>query len=141
MENQANNTQAPTAPAPEATKFCQHCGGKIPKDAVLCTLCGRQVEKFETATQAANPQIVINNANSNVNQNVNNNFNPAVMRRAKNKWVAVVLCLLLGVVGGHKFYEGKIGMGILYLFTGGLFCIGMIVDLIVLLTKPNPYYV
>ena len=25
------------------TKFCQHCGGTIPADAVLCTHCGRQV--------------------------------------------------------------------------------------------------
>lgn len=143
MENQVNNTQAPATPAPqpEATKFCQHCGGKIPKDAALCTLCGRQVEKLEYASQPVNPQIVINNANSNVNQNTNNNVNAAAMRREKNKWTAVVLCLLLGIFGGHKFYEGKIGMGILYLCTGGLCGIGVLVDLIVLLTKPNPYYV
>lgn len=52
-----------------------------------------------------------------------------------------VLCLLLGYFGAHKFYEGKVGMGVLYLFTLGLFGIGWFVDLIVLLTKPNPYYV
>lgn len=40
-----------------------------------------------------------------------------------------------------KFYEGKIGMGILYLFTGGLFVIGVIIDLIAILGKPNPYFV
>ncbi|MBR6753907.1 MAG: NINE protein, partial [Clostridia bacterium] len=28
----------------------------------------------------------------------------------------------------HKFYSGKIGTGFLYLFTGGLFGIGLIVD-------------
>ena len=43
--------------------------------------------------------------------------------------------------GGHKFYEGRIGMGILYLFTGGLFCIGWLVDCVRLLLKPNPYYI
>ena len=37
--------------------------------------------------------------------------------------------------------EGKIGMGILYIFTLGLAGIGVLVDLIVLLFKPNPYYV
>ena len=61
--------------------------------------------------------------------------------RAKNKWTAFVLCLLLGYFGAHKFYEGKVGMGVLYLFTLGLFGIGWFVDLIVLLTKTNPYYV
>ncbi|MFR6319644.1 MAG: NINE protein [[Clostridium] leptum] len=31
-------------------------------------------------------------------------------------------------MGGHKFYEGKAGTGILYLFTGDLFSIGWIID-------------
>ena len=59
--------------------------------------------------------------------------------KMKNKWVAVALCFFLGVFGAHKFYEGKIGMGILYLFTCGLFGIGTIIDFFVLLFKPNPY--
>ena len=52
-----------------------------------------------------------------------------------------MLCIFLGFFGAHKFYEGKTGLGILYLFTGGLFFIGIIVDLITILCKPNPYYV
>ena len=31
-------------------------------------------------------------------------------------------------------------MGVLYIFTGGLFSIGAFVDLIVILCKPGPYY-
>ena len=50
---------------------------------------------------------------------------------AKSKWAAFFLCLFLGLIGAHKFYEGKIGMGVLYIFTGGLFGIGAFVDLIV----------
>lgn len=64
-----------------------------------------------------------------------------VVSNQKNKWLALVLCLFLGVVGGHKFYEGDISKGVLYLFTGGLFGIGVIIDFITLLFKPNPYYV
>lgn len=59
----------------------------------------------------------------------------------KNKWLAVLLCLFLGVFGVHKFYEGKFLLGVLYLLTGGLFGIGWFIDLIVLLFKPDPYYV
>jgi TM2 domain-containing membrane protein YozV len=36
----------------------------------------------------------------------------------KSRAIAIVLALLLGGIGGHKFYLGRIGTGILYL----LFC-------------------
>ena len=61
--------------------------------------------------------------------------------KQKDKWVAFFLCLLLGEFGAHRFYEGKTGSAILYLFTLGLFGIGAFVDLIRILCKPNPYYV
>ena len=60
---------------------------------------------------------------------------------AKNKWVAFLLCFFLGYFGAHKFYEGKVGMGILYILTFGLFGIGWLIDCIALLLKPNPYFV
>lgn len=126
----ANNTGVQ-----ENTKFCKHCGAKIPSAAVICTHCGCQVEEVKRNEQ---PNIVINNANTNANMNVN-----AAMFgvRVKNKWVSFFLCLFLGYLGAHKFYEGRIGMGLLYLFTMGLFGIGWFIDCIVLLFKPNPYYV
>lgn len=58
---------------------------------------------------------------------------------AKSKWVSFFLCLLLGAFGVHKFYEGRVLLGVLYIFTGGLFGIGVIIDLIILFFKPNPY--
>ncbi|WP_295216001.1 TM2 domain-containing protein [Ruminococcus sp.] len=144
MEENNNSTNTavsqPTPQPEQKMKFCKHCGGKIPEDAVLCTLCGRQVEDI-SKNNAAQPQIIINNDNINTNTNTNVNNNGGRGGKAKNKWVALVLCFFLGVVGGHKFYEGKIGMGILYLFTAGLFGIGALIDFIVLLFKPNPYYV
>ena len=53
----------------------------------------------------------------------------------KDKWVAVLLCFFFGVVGAHKFYEGKVGMGLVYICTGGLCGIGALFDLIVLLGR------
>lgn len=121
------------------TKFCKHCGAKIPEDAVLCTACGRQVEVIAQQT-AAQPQIVINNANTNTNTNANVNGG-MMYRKICNKWVSLLLCIFLGYFGGHKFYEGKVGMGILYILTFGLFGIGWIIDIVAILLKPNPYYV
>ncbi|WPQ64144.1 TM2 domain-containing protein [Chitinophaga sancti] len=43
----------------------------------------------------------------------------------------VLICCLLGLVcvsGIHRFILNQVGMGILYLFTGGLCLIGTIVD-------------
>ena len=120
------------------TKYCKHCGKQINSAAVLCPHCGCQVEELKHAEQ---PSIVINNANTNTNTNQNINTPIVAGLRAKNKWVAFFLCLFLGYLGAHKFYEGRIGMGILYLFTGGLFGFGWLIDCIVLLLQPNPYFV
>ena len=116
--------------APE-TKFCKHCGKSIAKAAVVCPLCGCQVEEIKG--EAGAPQINITNTNA--------NMMGMMPGRIRNKWTAFFLCLFLGFIGAHKFYEGKTGMGILYLLTLGLFGIGWFIDFIVLLFKPNPYYV
>ena len=95
------------------TRYCPYCGKEIDKDCIVCPQCGKQVGQLKQEQ----PQIVINNANANTN---NNNVTAAFKQMKEcNKWVAFFLCLFLGVIGGHKFYEGKIGMGILYIFTGG----------------------
>ena len=66
---------------------------------------------------------------------VNYNYygaNPGVSD--KDRMTTLIICVLLGLVGGHQFYVGKIGKGVLYLFTGGLFGIGWIIDIISLAT-------
>lgn len=42
----------------------------------------------------------------------------------------VIIAVFLGGVGGYQFYQGNTKRGILYLFTGGLFAIGWILDII-----------
>ena len=80
------------------TKFCEFCGNKIATDAVLCPKCGKQLEELKTDSSNSNPQVIINN---------NNTINGAYGRKQCDKWVALLLCIFLGVLGGHKFYEGK----------------------------------
>ena len=42
--------------------------------------------------------------------------------------LAWILFVFLGCLGFHRFYQAKIGTGIIYFLTGGLFGIGMIYD-------------
>ncbi|WP_242848151.1 TM2 domain-containing protein [Ruminococcus sp. HUN007] len=114
------------------TKFCSTCGAMVPAAAIICTSCGCQIGQMKTEQ----PNIVIQNTNTNVNTNNVGNYG-----RKKNKWVALLLCLLLGWCGIHRFYEGKIGTGLLYMFTLGLGGLGWFIDFIILLFTPNPYYV
>ncbi len=50
--------------------------------------------------------------------------------RRKDKMTALLLALFLGGLGIHRFYLDDTGMGILYILTGGLCGIGVIVDVI-----------
>ncbi|WP_062310295.1 NINE protein [Demequina rhizosphaerae] len=47
----------------------------------------------------------------------------------KDTAITYILWFFLGLFGVHHFYMGKIGRGVLWLLTGGLFFIGWVVDL------------
>ncbi len=139
------------------TAYCGYCGAKLfvddevkrvqydnPEEAGYRFEMGRLRAQREAAQhEAARQAPVVRSAPAQPQQVVINNYNNAPVHpgRKKNKWAAFFLCFFLGIMGAHKFYEGKAGMGILYLFTAGLFGLGWFVDLIALLCKPNPYYV
>ena len=52
----------------------------------------------------------------------------------KSQIIAIVLCLVVGVLGVHRFYLGYTGIGIIQLLTGGVFGIWTLIDLIMLIT-------
>ncbi len=119
--------------------FCNKCGTKIENDQAFCPNCGAAQNQIGATAQSAAQPVIVNIQNSNANANTNAGF--ASGGAKKSKWTAFLLCLFLGFCGAHKFYEGKIGTGLLYLCTAGLFCVGWIIDLFNLLGKPDPYYV
>jgi len=50
----------------------------------------------------------------------------------KDVGMAYVFWLMLGLFGGHKFYLGRTGMGLAYLFTLGFLGFGLLLDLFTL---------
>ena len=44
-------------------------------------------------------------------------------------FIAYLIWFFLGLFGGHRFYFGHFGLGVLYFLTGGFFLIGWFVDL------------
>lgn len=61
------------------------------------------------------------------------------MHNTKDVGVAYLLWFFLGALGGHRFYVGDKGLGVLYLFTLGLLGIGVLVDLFVLAGRVRRY--
>lgn len=59
----------------------------------------------------------------------------------KSKGLAYLLWLLsiFGWLGFHRFYIGKIGTGILWIITGGVFGIGAFIDLFTLGGQVDQY--
>lgn len=107
----------------EHTKVCKNCGDIMLDDAFYCLNCETTLHIPTESFDAIQKRVSY----------------PLGTR--KNKWVSFFLCLFLGWLGAHKFYDGKIGMGLLYMFTLGLFVIGWFIDIIIILFKPNPYFV
>ena len=103
---------------------CPVCGA--PMDGNVCGYCGyREAAQAERTAVADRQPIIINN----IQQNANVAYRmPVRFVSEKSRTVALLLCIFLGVLGGHQFYSGKIGKGILYLFTAGLLGFGVIID-------------
>lgn len=99
--------------------YCRNDIGNVVREA-----------KEQASTTVAAPAININNVNTNQNTNYNGGM---ASYPYKSKLVAALLCFFLGFFGIHRFYVGKYGTGLIWLFTLGLGGIGVIVDFIVIL--------
>jgi TM2 domain-containing membrane protein YozV len=100
-------TDAPNQSATERKleanqQFCRSCGRVISNLAQACPFCG------------ALTRDVPKNASD------------------KSRLAALLLCFFVGVLGIHRFYVGKIGTGLLELFTIGGLGIWALVDFILI---------
>ena len=107
---------------------CKNCGSnsfrKIDKDSYECKYCGILLrKKFATIKEEEKKtSVLLDDFNEDKKiQSKQNSHNFAVVK--------LLLCIFLGYYGVHRFVEGKIGTGLLFLFTYGLFGIGYICDI------------
>lgn len=112
--------------APLQTHVCEYCG------YIDNTLKPNTPENNEMNQTDTNDYQYRQHPNMNPNLNAYANSNSGVSD--KSKVIALVLCIFTGIFGGHRFYVGKFGSGVLYFLTNGLFIIGWVIDLIQIIT-------
>ncbi len=93
------------------TLFCSKCGKPCQSGDLFCNACGNNLAGIATGTVSAMPSSAYSE---------------------KSAAAALFLCLYLGFFGIHRFYTGKIGTGILMLFTLGGLGIWAFIDIILI---------
>lgn len=74
----------------------------------------------------------ISNAVNGLSDSQIENFCMVYNSRRRSPQIILISCLLgfVGIAGIHRFLINQPGMGLLYFFTGGIFLIGTVVDLL-----------
>lgn len=88
-------------------RYCPRCGHELLTVGEYCSQCGLPIPPDERLYDEPDAS-------------------------PKSRLVALVLCVLLGYFGVHRFYVGKFVTGVIWLLTGGLFGIGYIVDIVMI---------
>lgn len=101
-------------------KYCVECGQIINKKAVICPHCGCA----QSCAETGNPDFM----NQQDSTRKSKEMNP--------RWITtIILAIVIGGFGAHRFYTGKIGTGILMLITGGGCGIWYLIDIIMVCTE------
>lgn len=89
--------------------YCPNCGSPVQPDSTFCPKCGKSLQ-----TQAVN-------------------YDCQTTKEKEDRWlIALVLCIVLGGLGIHRFYTGNTTTGILMLLTLGGCGVWALIDLIMI---------
>ena len=106
--------------------FCTKCGKEIPDGSVFCQFCGQQIG----ATVQSQQVVYV-----------------APEKQPKSQFIAILLCLFLGLIGIHDFYLNRYNYGfykLIIIILLGWIGIGFIINIIWcfvdLISISNKYY-
>ena len=93
--------------------YCPHCGSPVQPDSSFCQNCGKPLQVQPQADQ---------------------NYNSyQTYKEREDRWlITLILCIVLGGLGVHRFYTGNTTTGILMLLTLGGCGIWALIDLIMI---------
>ena len=116
--------ETPERAQAQETVYCPQCEAEMQERDRFCGGCGWDAERPDEPPS---------------NAKANRREPPQTPRRTappsdRNRLTTFMLCLLLGFLGVHRFYVGRVGSGILWLLTGGLLAVGWIYDLVMIAT-------
>lgn len=98
-------------------KFCIKCGKEIQDDSVFCPFCGSKQES-ENQKETVN-QEPIENQKQKTEETAQKKEKDEVS--PKSRTITLVLALIVGFLGIHRFYVGKTGTGVLQLLISVIF--------------------
>ena len=90
--------------------YCSKCGKELVDTAVICPSCGTPTPLYDQQRQAAKEE-----PQQAAVQHI------TIDREAdspRSRSTALMLCIFLGILGGHRFYTGKVGTGVLMVWLG-----------------------
>lgn len=125
--------------SPFGVRACFHCGAKLalPEDITYCSNCDTPVRKSDAFCTSCGA-LLADSAPGNYHRAhvvVNAPAAPAEIGNEfrRDPFIALLLCLLLGMFGMHRFYLGDVWEGRCYFVMSVFFCWTIVCPAIILL--------
>ena len=126
---EVNTMRCPSCGANANAAFCEYCGTKMPIERVETTAINAEnvtVNNYYVQQAEQTPT-------SSLRRSAQSTFadsEPVLGASPKSRLITLLLCIFLGYLGAHRFYTGRYLLGVLYVFTIGIFGIGWLVDIV-----------